>query len=99
MGYRLHAVIPNKTVPDYEEITYLELGKQYDYKWDIFNDKWFGENKDSGLLHPDELQEFYEELVRVDKQEGDYKLYNLDVLKEFIDYAIENNYYMLFISF
>ena len=54
MGYRLHANIPN--IAEFRGS--LELGKQYDDKWNSFNDKWFGESQDGGMIYRLDLQEF-----------------------------------------
>lgn len=95
MGYRLHATILN--VPSYQDT--IELGKQYDYKWDEFNDKWFGEDRDDGNIFYEDLAEFFDELVEINKQPGEYELYNLEHLKEMVDYCIENKFYVTFMSY
>lgn len=95
MGYRLHATIPN--VKPYDKD--LELGKQYDVKWEEFNCKWFGENKDSGLIGYEEIEEFYEEYVEVNNQPSNYKLYNNEQLKEMVDYALLHKLDMFFVSY
>ena len=95
MGYRLHASIPN--IKPYDK--YLELGKQYDSKWDDFNDKWFGEGKDSGLIFHADLEEFYAEYVEVNNRPSEYDLYNTEHLKEMIDYAVLHKLDMYFVSY
>lgn len=95
MGYRLHATIPN--IKPYDKD--LELGKQRDSKWDDFNDKWFGECKDSGRIMSEELEEFYAEYVEVNNQPGEYDLYNTELLKEMIDYAVLHKLDMYFESY
>lgn len=96
MGYRIHANIPNVSTKFPE---YLELGKQYDSKWDEFNDKWFSVGIDSGIIHPEDLENFYNEFIQVDIQEGEYEMYNLDIFYELIKYARDNNYAVYFLSF
>lgn len=95
MGYRLHATIPN--IQNYDN--HIELGKQVDYKWVEFNDKWFSPGFDGGTILSEDLQEFYEELVEINKKPGQYDLYNLDLLKEYIDHAVKHKYTMHFISY
>ncbi len=84
MGYRLHATIPN--VKPYDDD--LELGKQYDYKWDAFNDKWFGYRNDHGRIAHEDIEEFFAEYVEINTQPGDYELYNTQHLKTMVDYAL-----------
>lgn len=95
MGYRLHAAIPN--IEHYDND--LELGKQYDSKWDIFNDKWFGEGKDSGFISYANIKEFYEEYVEINNQPSEYKLYNTEFFKEMVDYALLHKLDMYFVSY
>lgn len=95
MGYRLHATIPNV---DYE-FNYLELGKQYDYKWESFNDKWFGRYHDGGTISKEDFDEFYNELTTINKEPGEFNLYNLELLKEMIEFARKHNYIILFESY
>lgn len=94
MGYRLYATIPNI---NYSE-NFLELGKQYDRKWDDFNNFWFGEF-DGGLIHPADLSEFLSELKKVNNQPGEYELYNIELLEEMIQHAILYDYSMFFVSY
>lgn len=95
MGYRLHATIPNVKFK-YDVLT---LGKQYDSKWDYFNDHWFGENHDGGTVSKESLDEFYDELITINKEPGEYDLYNLELLKEMIEFAKEHDYIILFESY
>lgn len=95
MGYRLHATIPN--VKPYDKD--LELGKQYDSKWDDFNNKWFGDLNDSGRISHYDIEEFYEEYVKVNNQPGDYNLYNTEHLKNMVDYALLHKLDMYFVSY
>ena len=95
MGYRLHATIPN--IKPYDED--LELGKQYDDKWDSFNDKWFGVDSDSGRIYPDDLEEFFIEYLEINNQPSDYDLYNTEHLKEMIDYCLLHKLYLYFESY
>lgn len=95
MGYRLHATIPN--IKPYNQN--LQLGKQYDSKWDAFNDKWFGEDRDGGRISHDYLEEFYKEYIETNNQPGDFELYNTQKLKEMIDYALLNKLDMYFESY
>lgn len=95
MGYRLYARIPN--IKPYDED--LELGKQYDSKWDDFNDKWFGNGNDSGLICYEDIEEFYEEYVEINNQPSEYDLYNTEHLKEMVDYAVLHKLDMFFESY
>lgn len=100
MGYRLYASIPN--VAEFNEP--LELGKQY-HGWDEFNEKWFGCDKDEGFISSDHLIEFYNDMIETNKiilssdEPVKYDLYNLEFLKDMIDCAIKNKYYVYFESF
>ena len=93
MGYRLHARIPNVA-----GVRELELGKQYDDKWDDFNHKWFGEGRDEGMIYRLDLQEFLAELKAVDAEPGLHDLYNIELLEEMVQHAILHDYDMYFIS-
>ena len=95
MGYRLHATIPN--VKPYDKD--LELGKQYDSKWDDFNNKWFGESNDRGRISHYDIEEFYEEYVEINNQPGEYELYNTEELKKMVDYALQNKVDIYFESY
>jgi len=95
MGYRLHATIPN--IKPYDKD--LELGKQYDVKWDEFNDKWFGEGNDSGRIGHEDIEEFYAEYVETNNQPGEYELYNTQHLKTMVDYALQNKVDIYFESY
>ncbi len=95
MSNRLHATIPN--IKPYDKD--LELGKQYDSKWDVFNDKWFGENKDGGRIAHEEIEEFYKEYVEINNQPSDYDLYNTEQLKKMVDYALLHKFNMFFESY
>ncbi len=95
MGYRLHASIPN--IKPYDKD--LELGKQYDSKWDAFNDKWFGEGNDYGRIGHEDIAEFYVEYVEINNQPSDYDLYNTEHLKSMVDYALLNKFDMFFESY
>lgn len=95
MGYRLHATIPN--IKPYDKD--LELGKQYDSKWEFFNYKWFGENNDGGRISHEDIEEFYAEYVEINNQPSDYKLYNTELLKEMVDYALLHKLDMYFESY
>lgn len=98
MGYRLNAVSINFVFKGKKNY-HLELGKQYDSKWDEFNNYWFGNGEDQGLVYSEDLKEFYTELVAFNTIRGDYKLYNLEDLEEMIDYAIENKLAIYFTSY
>ncbi len=95
MGYRLHASIPN--IEHYDNG--LELGKQYDSKWDDFNDKWFGEYSDSGRISYKDIKEFYKEYVEINNQPGEFILYNTERLKKMVDYALLHKKDMFFESY
>lgn len=94
MGYRLHASIPNVA----EFRGNLELGKQYDEKWNDFNNKWFGEFRDEGMIYRLDLQEFLTELKAVNAEPGLHYLYNIESLEEMVQHAILYGYDMYFIS-
>lgn len=101
MGYRLHARIPN--VSEYNDE--LELGKQY-VGWEDFKEKWLGDSCSCSLKGKEYLLEFYNDILETNKQiekeyskEDRYDLYNLDLLKEMIDYAIKYDYEISFESF
>ena len=95
MGYRLHARIPN--IKPYDKD--LELGKQYDSKWDAFNDKWFGEGNDCGFISHEDIEEFYAEYVEINNQPSDYELYNTQHFKNMVDYALLNKVDIYFESY
>ena len=95
MGYRLHASIPN--IKPYDKD--LELGKQYDSKWDYFNAKWFGYDYDSGRISYEDIEEFYAEYVEINSQPGDHDLYNTEHLKAMVDYALLHKLDMFFVSY
>jgi len=95
MGYRLHATIPN--IKPYDKD--LELGKQYDSKWDAFNDKWFGYYCDHGRIAHEDIEEFFAEYVEINTQPGDYELYNTEELKRMVDYALLNKVDIYFESY
>lgn len=95
MGYRLHASIPN--IKPYDKD--LELGKQYDSKWDDFNAKWFGNGNDSGRIGYEDIEEFYAEYIEINNQPSAYDLYNTEHLKEMVDYALLNELDMFFESY
>lgn len=99
MGYRLHASISNV---EYEDNN-LELGKQYNNRWDDFNYTYFGENNDSGMLHPETFNEFLRDLKTINREiienKEEYDLYNIEFLEKMFEFAKENNYYVYFESF
>ena len=95
MGYRLHASIPN--IKPYDKD--LELGKQYDSKWDDFNAKWFGYGYDCGRIGYEDIEEFYAEYVEINNQPSDYDLYNTEQLKAMVDYALLNEFDIYFVSY
>lgn len=97
MGYRLHVSIPN--VKGFEQV---ELGKQYENCWDAFNDRWFGEGRDEGMVSWLDALEFYEDLVTINSgldPEIHHTLYNLEILRGFIEAAIEEKYVLYFQSY
>ena len=94
MGYRLHATIPNVKPFDHD----LELGKQYDGKWDDFNNYWFA-GSDHGRVSSSDIIDFYIELTYINDQPGEYKLYNLDLLEKMVSYAIKHKMDIHFISY
>lgn len=101
MGYRLHATIPNVE----HEYNDLELGKQYNPVWDLFNESWGFSDEDESLFDasinwvPDQLREFFEALKKInDLLSEDEQLYNIELLEELIEFAIENKYVIWFYS-
>ena len=99
MGYRLHVKIPN--VPPYEK--YLELGTQYDEGWRDFNDRWFDEDRDEGLINYQDLPDFIKDLKKMNcttgKTEDDRDLYNLEWLDEMVEHCREHKTDIYFCSF
>ena len=95
MGYRLYANIPNVEYVNNN----LELGKQYDDKWDDFNYKWFGEYQDAGMIYKLDLQEFLTELKDVNAEPGRYDLYNIEFLEKMVQHAILHGYDLYFESY
>lgn len=99
MGYRLHASIPNV---EYVENN-LELGKQYNDKWDDFNYKWFGEYQDGGMIHPETFDEFLIDLKMINSEiienEENCDLYNIELLEKMFEFAKENDYCVYFESY
>ena len=98
MGYRLHASIPNVEYVEND----LELGKQYNVRWDYFNDNWFGESQDGGMLAPYMFDDFLIDLKMVnteiiENKEG-FDLYNIGLLEKMFEFAKANNYYVYFVS-
>ena len=99
MGYRLHASIPNI---DYEDND-LELGKQYNNRWDSFNKIYFNNYDGEGMLHPTMFDEFLRELKAINREiianNEEYDLYNIEHLEKMFEFAKENNYYVYFESY
>lgn len=95
MGYRLHASIPN--VKPYDED--VELGKQYDSKWDGFNEEWFGEDNDEGMVRSEDILNFYNAFITIDSMESEYTMGNLEKFKEMVMYAIEHQLKVYFESY
>ena len=99
MGYRLHASIPNV------EYVYnnLELGKQYNVRWDYFNNRYFGKGADGGMVLPEMFDEFLRDLKMINseiiKNKEGFDLYNIEPLEEMFEFAKENNYYVYFVSY
>lgn len=99
MGYRIHVSIPNVKYEDNN----LELGKQYNVRWDDFNLLYFGRDSDGGLLHPETFKEFLKDLKMINHEiienEENYELYNIDRLEKMFEFAKENKYYVYFESY
>ncbi len=99
MGYRLNVSIPNVEYVN----NYLELGKPYNVRWNAFNDKYFGENADSGMIHPETFDEFLRDLKTINreiiKNKEIYDLYNIELLEKMFKYAKQNNYCVYFESY
>ena len=99
MGYRLNASIPNIEYVDND----LELGKQYNVRWDDFNNRYFGKGADEGMIHPEMFDEFLSDLKMINseiiKNKENYDLYNIELLEKMFEFAKENNYYVYFESY
>ncbi len=107
MGYRLHFEIPNVRHRSLNSGG-LELGRMY-RNWDEFINEYDLEN-DLGLIYElqydwelaefkdfvEELKEHNDELVKNDLE---YALYNMELLDELIELAIENRYTVRFIQY
>lgn len=82
---------------------YLELGKQYNQRWNSFNAKWFGSGKDGGNLSKEYFKEFLNDIelinAEIDNHNEGYQLYNLELLKELMDVATDYDYILSFESF
>lgn len=99
MGYRLHASIPNIEYVDNN----LELGKQYNIRWDSFNYTYFGRAADGGMVLPDMFDDFLRDLKLINREiienNEEYDLYNIELLEKMFEFAKENNYYVYFESY
>lgn len=99
MGYRLHASIPNVKYVEKN----LELGKQYNVRWDDFNDTYFSRDIDGGMIHPETFDEFLRDLKKINHEiienKESYDLYNIELLEKMFEFAKENNYYVYFESY
>jgi hypothetical protein len=99
MGYRLHASIPNV---EYEDNN-LELGKQYNSRWDEFNYTHFGKDDGLGMLIPGIFDDFLRDLKRINREiienNEEYDLYNIEKLEKMFEFAKEKNYYVYFESY
>lgn len=99
MGYKLRASIPNVKYDD----NYLELGNQYNERWDDFNDIYFGEGADGGWPPPETFDEFIRDLKKVNHEiienKEEYPLHNIERLEKMFEFAYENGYYVYFESY
>lgn len=99
MGYRLYASIPNI---EYEDNN-LELGKQYNSRWQDFNKTYFNNYDGVGMLIPDMFDEFLRDLKMINREiienKEDFDLYNIEFLEKMFEFAKENNYYIYFESY
>lgn len=99
MGYRLYAEIPNVNYPDNN----LELGKQYNSRWQYFNETYFKNYDGKGMLEPQMFDEFLRDLKMINneiaKNDEGWVLYNIEILEEMFKYAKENNYSVYFESY
>lgn len=99
MGYRLYASILNIKYEGND----LELGKQYNSRWQDFNETYFGKDDGMGMLVPYIFDDFLRDLKMINQEiiesEDKYTLYNIDKLEEMFEYAKENNYYVYFESY
>ncbi len=99
MGYRLHASIPNV---EYEDNN-LELGKQYNNRWQDFNETYFNNYDGIGILIPETFDEFLRDLKLINREiienDEEYDLYNIELLEKMFEFAKENNYYVYFESY
>lgn len=103
MGYRLHFEIPNIRKSS------LELGKMYK-NWEDFLNKYYDLDDDLGLsynLRYDwqlaEFTEFVKDLKdhnnNLVKNDLEYTLYNMDLLDQLVELAIENKYIVRFVEY
>lgn len=100
MGYRLHFEIPN--VRDS-----LELGKMYK-NWEEFSYKYDDLENDLGLIFnldwqlaefTDFVKELKEHNDNLVKNDLEYALYNMELLDELVELAIENKYIVRFVEY
>lgn len=92
MGNRLYVKIPNVNY----DINNLELGKPSDLIYEEFFSKRINTDE---LVHFLDLKEYLLELLEINDQATDHKLYNLDLLNDLVDFAIKNKYDVYFYLF
>lgn len=96
MAYKLFVTIPNVDYPDNN----LELGKQRGLAWYQFNNYWFGEDKDGGMIGWYDLPEFLKQFEETNNDESkEYVLYNIHRFKEMIQFAMLYSYSLYFESY
>ena len=106
MGYRLHFEIPNVRHESLNRSS-LELGKMYE-NWDEFLYKYDDLDDDLGLIFNLDWQlveftDFVKDLKDHNdylvKNDLEYTLYNMDLLDELAELAIEKSYIVRFVVY
>lgn len=106
MGYRLHFEIPNVRHESLNRSS-LELGKMYE-NWDEFLYKYDDLDDDLGLIFNldwqlAEFTDFVKDLKERNdyliKNDLEYTLYNMELLDELVELAIEKRYIIRFVVY
>lgn len=106
MGYRLHFEIPNVRHESLNRSS-LELGKMYE-NWDEFLNKYDDLDDDLGLIFnldwqlaefTDFVKDLKEHNDNLIKNDLEYSLYNMELLDELVELAIENKYIVRFVEY
>ena len=106
MGYRLHFEIPNVRHESLNRSS-LELGKMY-RNWEEFLNKYDDLDDDLGLIFNldwqlAEFTDFVKGLKEhndyLAKNDLEYELYNMELLDELVELAIEKRYIIRFVVY